>query len=293
MKSEKILLIAAAFALLAGSAAAQSELSAAYDAARAAAAAKPAPSAKPAASPATAASSKPTTCDEAKELETALEITLTPAMGYPVSETRYEYVGCDWAPRNDYLPPYTTRSYLAQNGVGLTVVTDEGSALSVVLLSEGTKWTSRVGVPSKNMLVGNEALASGDPVSAAVVDAADGRIGRGSAVIRNAAKPMYPQLKACETADWSRAAASAPTRANGKPAVGWDGRGITSLVLLTKTAAYYYHEDCDICAEVTRCELSNGLLSSAAVAHSVDCGDLKKQRSESGVVYDACTVGAH
>ena len=288
MKSEKTLLIAAAFALCAGPASAQQELRAAFDAARAAARSSVAKPAAP--SKGAVAVSAPTTCDDAKELETPLEIVVTPAQGYPVSETRYEYVGCEWAPRNDYLPPYTTRSYRSKDGAGLTVVTDEGSALSVVLLSEGKNWSARVGVPSKNMLVGNEALASGDPVSAAVVDAADDRVGRGSATIRNAAKPLFPQLKACEAADWSRAAASAPVRSNGKPAMGWEGRMGPSLVLLTKTAAYYYHEDCDICAEVTRCELSSGALSSAAVAHSVDCGDLKKQRSEPGVTYDACAA---
>jgi hypothetical protein len=130
------------------------------------------------------------------------------------------------------------------------------------------------------------ALASGDPQSDDLKDHEQWQKLNGRAVLRNAAKPLYPQLKACESADWSKTGTSAPSRDGGKPALGWDGRSGPSLVLLTKTAAFYYHEDCDICAEVTRCELSTGALSSAKAAHSVDCADMKAFTKDA--VYDAC-----
>lgn len=103
-----------------------------------------------------------------------------------------------------------------------------------------------------------------------------------------APKSVFPELKACESADWSKTGTSSPVRTEGAPATGWEGRMGPSLVLLTKTAAYYYHEDCDICAEITRCELSTGALSSHAIAHMLDCRDLAKPRSEPGVAFDAC-----
>lgn len=61
-----------------------------------------------------------------------------------------------------------------------------------------------------------------------------------------------------------------------------------SLVLLTTTDAYFYHEDCDICAAVDRCELKTGKLTDYKVAHSVDCADLAPVIKNGGVVYSAC-----
>lgn len=61
-----------------------------------------------------------------------------------------------------------------------------------------------------------------------------------------------------------------------------------SLVLLTTTDAYFYHEDCDICAAVDRCELKSGKLTDYKVAHSVDCSDLAPVIAKGGVVYSAC-----
>jgi hypothetical protein len=265
-----VLLAAALAALAAASAAAQTaELNAAYRTARAAAS-----SPKPAAAPAS--------CDDAKELETSFELQFAPANGGAKLRLRFQYAGCDWEPRNDYLPPYTQRSYEAQDGYGLTIVTNDGASASEVLLSKGKDWIGDLGSPD------NAALVSGDPLT---LDAADHEISNqktGRAVLRDAAKPLYPQLKSCEAADWSRTGTSAPSRADGEPALGYAGPG-PSLVLLTKTAAYYYHEDCDICAEVTKCELPSGALSSAVVAHSVDCADMKKLSTDA--VYDACADG--
>ncbi len=247
----------------------ETALSAAIDDARAAVAASPA---KPIPS-----------CADAKELETPFALTISfPNGGRPL-ELSFEYAGCGEEGRNDYLPPYTERSYKGADGYGLTIATNEGAAQSDVLVSKGKDWIGRFGT------ISNETLLSGDPIAAGDVSVNDPSAERkGKAVLRDAAKPPYPQLRACETADWSKTGTAAPTRDAGRPALGWDGRGGASLVLLTKTAAFYYHEDCDICAEVTKCELGSGALSSVAVAHSVDCGDLKKYRSEPGIVFDAC-----
>jgi len=40
-------------------------------------------------------------------------------------------------------------------------------------------------------------------------------------------------------------------------------------VLLTATDAYYYHEPCDICADVTKCALQSGALRTTIAAHVV------------------------
>lgn len=62
-----------------------------------------------------------------------------------------------------------------------------------------------------------------------------------------------------------------------------------SLVLLTMTDAFFYHEDCDICAAVERCSLKDGSLSNFKTAHSVDCGDLAPFLKK-GVAFSACPL---
>jgi len=119
-------------------------------------------------------------------------------------------------------------------------------------------------------------------------DALGAAVEAAQAAVAAAPKPLYPQVMICEAADWSKASAvGAPVRSEGKPDMGFT-RGGPSLVLLTKTAAYYYHEDCDICAELTKCDLATGKLTSAIAAHMVGCSDMKTYRSEPGVVYDSC-----
>lgn len=216
----------------------------------------------------------PASCDDAKELETPFTLDFTPVDGGPKVSLRFTYAGCSWTPRNDYLPPYTERDYSAPGGYGLTLLTNDGEGRSEVLYSKGSAWLGRFGTQD------NSALTSGNPVSITVTE--------GRAVLRDAAKPLYPQLKACESADWSAAALSAPRRdADGGLPTGYSGP-VPSLVLLTKTAAYYYHEDCDICAAVTRCDLSTGALSSVIAAHSVDCSDMKPYRRDA--LFDSCAA---
>lgn len=62
-----------------------------------------------------------------------------------------------------------------------------------------------------------------------------------------------------------------------------------SLVLLTTTDAYFYHEDCDICAAVERCSLKDGALSGFKTAHSVGCDDLAPLLKKN-VAYSACLL---
>ncbi|HXS99054.1 MAG TPA: hypothetical protein VN915_00085 [Elusimicrobiota bacterium] len=272
MKSMNPLILVLALSAVAGSAAATPldlALDAAVEKAREAVAA--------------ARAQAPASCEDAKELETPLELTVTYPDGSLPLRLRFEYAGCGWEPRNDYLPPYTTRSYRAEDGYGLTIVTDDGRDVSEVLLSKGKAWAGNFGGLS------NAAIVSGDPVRVQLTDHEDYKMKAGVAELRNAAKPAYPELKACEAADWSLASGvGAPVRdASGAPETGFT-RGGPSLVLLTKTAAYYYHEDCDICAELTKCELATGKLSSVIAAHSVSCDDMTTVRSEAGAVYDAC-----
>lgn len=59
-----------------------------------------------------------------------------------------------------------------------------------------------------------------------------------------------------------------------------------SLVLQTAGEAYYYYEDCDICAEIDRCDLKTGEIRRVVAAHSADCSDLPKVPA--GAVYNAC-----
>lgn len=101
------------------------------------------------------------------------------------------------------------------------------------------------------------------------------------------AEEKYPQLKGCEAAlkkelGWTLRGS------DGDVATGYM-RGGPSLVLLTENAAYYYHEDCDICAEVTACDLKTHQISSAAYGHMVSCSDMK--RYETGKIeYNACPI---
>ncbi len=66
-------------------------------------------------------------------------------------------------------------------------------------------------------------------------------------------------------------------------------RGGPSLVLLTTTDAYFYHEDCDICAAVERCSLKDGAILTFKTAHSVDCADLAPLLKKN-VAYSACPL---
>lgn len=109
------------------------------------------------------------------------------------------------------------------------------------------------------------------------------------------AKDDFAQRPFCEAAlkksmNWT----SPVFGADGKPFRGFDavyygGYGSTgvSLVLLTDTAAYYYYESCDICADLARVDLKTYEVTSAAAGHSVGCGDLTRFKTGK-IAYDAC-----
>ncbi|MEQ1918360.1 MAG: hypothetical protein ABL955_04115 [Elusimicrobiota bacterium] len=111
-----------------------------------------------------------------------------------------------------------------------------------------------------------------------------------------------PKLVSCTPKQIDTAYAALPLcEASLKKALGLDARdfkgvlnkGFTrdglSLVLLTTTDAFFYHEDCDICAAVERCSLKDGSLTTFKTAHSVDCRDLAPFLKK-GVVYSACPL---
>jgi len=65
-----------------------------------------------------------------------------------------------------------------------------------------------------------------------------------------------------------------------------DGPMLVSLVLQNKKEAFYYYQDCDICAEVDKCDLKTGAVTRVAAGHAVDCSDLAKYAD--GALYNAC-----
>ncbi len=62
-----------------------------------------------------------------------------------------------------------------------------------------------------------------------------------------------------------------------------------SLVMQTAGSAYFYYEDCDICAEIDRCDIKTGEIRRLVAAHSAGCGDLPK--NPAGLVYNSCAGG--
>ena len=236
------------------------------------------------ASAAAAAAKAPKSCPDARELETPFEATLVSADGS--SRTiPFAYAGCREEGRNDYLPPYTERDYEGPDGYGLTVLTDEGADSSEVLLSRGGDWAGNFGK------IANADLLSGNPVPAGDAAVEDGDAARKVAVsLRDAAKPIYPQTAACDAAI-GKEVGSSPRDAQGRLSLGFSPFGSgPSLALLTASDAYYYHEDCDICAALDRCDLKTGAVSNAITAHSVDCSDMAPLKKGSAPVYDACAA---
>jgi hypothetical protein len=219
-------------------------------------------------------------CADAKELEIPFELTLTGGR-----ELDFSYAGCREEGRNDYLPPYTERSYKGQDGYGLTIVTDEGAESSEVLVSKGKDWVGNFGKLANAKLVSGETISAGEII---MMDKA-----KSPARLRGV--PDYPQLKACEAAlDQPNGYSKTVFRYGQKPYMGYDaaryGEGSTvvmSLVLLTDSAAYYYSEPCDICADVDMCDLKTHAAKNLLHAHMIDCRDMVSY-TKGNVVFDAC-----
>lgn len=82
----------------------------------------------------------------------------------------------------------------------------------------------------------------------------------------------FPQLRECE-----KTAAGATT-----------GYRPWELWLLTDVAAYYYHEDCDICAALDSCDMRTGVMTEYKTAHSISCSEGAPLRAGRTVLYDVC-----
>lgn len=228
------------------------------------------------------AMTQPSSCADAKELEMSFALTLAGGR-----EMEFSYAGCQEEGRNDYLPPYTERYYRGPDGYGLTIVTENGwgpgtnhdGTTSEVLVSKGKDYVGRYGE------IANAKLVSGEIVS---MDQA-----QTSALLRGL--PDYPELKACEAAlDQPSSYSKTVFRDGRKPYLGYDaarygegGATVMSLVLLTDTAAYYYSEPCDICADVDMCDLKTHAVKSVLHAHMIDCRDMVSY-TKGKVVFDAC-----
>jgi hypothetical protein len=169
------------------------------------------------------------------------------------------YAGCKKEGRNDYLSGYTERYYSGAGGWGVTFVTEHGDGaypkrneteMSDVLVSKGKDWVARMtGVPNAK-LVSGEALKDGD------------------FAVRAHKAPSIPQ---CEAALPKLPFYRGP-----------------EIWLLTKTKAYYYYEDCDICAELDSCDLKTHAIKEEIVAHSVSCDELAKFKKGETVVFEDC-----
>jgi hypothetical protein len=113
--------------------------------------------------------------------------------------------------------------------------------------------------------------------------------GLGAAAQVNACTPAqadaaYQDIARCE---------DAMRKAQGVEIKDYKGRLYTGfqpngLVLLTTTDAYFYSEPCDICAELTRCSLKDGKLSTQIAAHSVSCADVAPLTKGATIVFNAC-----
>jgi hypothetical protein len=249
-------------------------------AAAAVVAAVPAPRAvaEPASGPSAKAAKAPSSCADAKELETAFDLTLADVNGRK-TERHFTYVDCDEEPRNDYLPPYTQRSYDAPDGYGLTIVTNEGDSSSEVLLSQGKDYVGRFGSLS------NEKLVSGEDQWIGEVSIKQGAAETKSYATLRATDGVFPETRACDEGI-KKLAGSSPRNSLDKVSTGFNPG--PSLVLLAGSQAFYYHEDCDICAELDVCDVKTGASQAVIVAHSVSCSDLLPYRMERGELFSAC-----
>jgi hypothetical protein len=97
----------------------------------------------------------------------------------------------------------------------------------------------------------------------------------------------YAALPRCE-ASLKKAFGASVRDFKGGLSKGFTREGM-SLVLLTTTDAFFYHEDCDICAAVERCSLKDGSLTTLKTAHSADCRDLAPFLKRD-VAYSACLL---
>lgn len=172
---------------------------------------------------------------------------------------RLIYAGCREEGRNDLISGFTERTYKGTDGYYLTLVTAHGDgayngggdpSVSEVFVSKGNDWVARMGYQNNAVLASN----------ARAVD--------GGYTLKTA--KALPSTAKCD--------ASLP-----KPVY-----GPNQLWLLTPTKAFYYHEDCDICAELDSCDLKTGALKEEITAHMVSCEDAKARAKGEEILYQDC-----
>lgn len=245
------------------------------------------------AAPASAQTGKPNSCKLAQELEIDFELQLPDGHIAALA-----YAGCSEADRNDYQPPYTERDYYSENGYHVMIVTQEGwsgpggssydGTTSEVLIGRNRRWIGR----SAGELA-NAKIASGEAIAMTIQQ------DDGPATVRLRAVKAMDELRGCEAAfQKANPGYGKPVFRGGddRPFLGYEiaryGEGSTvaaSLVLLTDTAAYYYSEPCDICADVDKCDLKTRTISNALHAHSLDCRDMAPL-TKGSVAFDACAA---
>lgn len=97
------------------------------------------------------------------------------------------------------------------------------------------------------------------------------------------ADQAYTDLKRCDES-FKKAFGTGVLDPKGAPTKGFSYSPAYQLVLLTTTDAYFYHNDCDICAAVEKCSLKDGKITNFKTAHSVDCRDLAPEMKKKGVI---------
>lgn len=204
------------------------------------------------------------TCPDAQELETNFVITMT--AGGNSTSVRFTYGSCREAERNDYLPPYTERNYDSDSGYHLTIVTNQGESTSEVLLAEGKAWIGRT-------RLWNGALASNMPSYAGELTSKGVKSAWSIRSVKPTIAERFPQIKTCE-------------EVVAKQGQYFGYYGGPTILMITDKTAFYQHQDCDICDEISACDLQTGALRTAVTAHMLSCSDLEPFRKGAKIVFD-------
>lgn len=173
---------------------------------------------------------------------------------------RMIYAGCREEGRNDLIAGFTERTYKGTDGYYLTLVTQHGDgayngggdpSVSEVFVSKGNDWVARMGYQNNAVLAtGAKAVDSGYKLSTAKALPSTAKCDA------NLQKPIY---------------------------------GGNNLWFLTPTRALYYHEDCDICAQLDSCDLKTGAMKAEITAHMVSCEDAKSVLKGEEILFQDCS----
>lgn len=187
--------------------------------------------------------------DGREQYERRFQLYLRPAGNGPSQSVYFLYKSCYEHGERGQEGPGTVRTYEPkEGGWKLTLTLYEGNGYADVRLWRGEQYLGRLGA------IRNEAAAANQFVR---ID----RVLGGDAELRGVPiEPVdrFPQLALCEE-QFNR---------NYQPSRN------AYLMMLTDEQAYYYYEDCDICAAVDWCDLKTGRFGTVRAAHSVSCSDI-------------------